>query len=66
MYNITFMTGVGTFNGGPIDVKLLHINEVVTNHPVCTAVPDAAGEAPTAAEFNALLAALRDGGIIST
>ena len=27
---------------------------------------DAAGETPTAVEFNALLAALRDGGIIST
>lgn len=65
VYNITFMTGVGTFNGGPIDVKLLHINEVVTNHPVCAAVADAAGATPTAAEFNALLAALRDGGIIS-
>lgn len=66
VYNITFTTGAGTFEGGPIDVKLLHINEVVTNHPVCDAVPDAAGETPTAAEFNALLAALRDGGIIST
>lgn len=64
LYNITFVTGAGTFEGGPIDVKLLHINEVVTNHPVCDAVPDAAGETPTAAEFNALLAALRDGGII--
>ena len=34
--------------------------------PKASAVPDAAGETPTAAEFNALLAALRNGGIIST
>lgn len=34
--------------------------------PEATAVADAAGEAPTAAEFNALLAALREAGYLAT
>lgn len=38
----------------------------IVDIPKASAVPDAAGETPTAAEFNALLAALRAGGIIST
>lgn len=45
----------------------LHLtNNIATYLPKATAVADAAGETPTAAEFNALLATLRTAGYLAT
>ena len=49
-----------------VDESGFPIEWEAVNMPKAISVADAAGETPTAAEFNALLAALRDGGIIST
>lgn len=43
-----------------------HSKNEIVDFPVATAVADAAGDTPTAAEFNALLAALRSAGLMAT
>lgn len=68
--NGTLFVAVGTSTSSgeyPISLYMEQSIGVLnkTSLPRTAAVPDAAGETPTAAEFNALLAALRDGGIIS-
>jgi hypothetical protein len=43
-----------------------HSKKEIVDFPIATAVADATGNTPTAAEFNALLAALRRTGLMAT
>ena len=43
-----------------------HRKSEIVDFPVATSVADAVGDTPTAAEFNALLAALRSAGLLAT
>jgi hypothetical protein len=61
--NYTEQGGAKTVIGGTLEIKS---GATVTGLPQGVAVADAAGSAPTAAEFKALLDSLRNAGIIAT
>lgn len=61
--NYTEQGGAVTHIGGSL---IIEDGATVTGLPQGVAVANAAGSAPTAAEFKALLDSLRDAGIIAT